>query len=48
MVGQSVVGDFLRNLLATPLGSEDASDLAHILVECQLVPDAESFRRFYR
>jgi hypothetical protein len=48
LAGQSVLGDFLRRLLASnKLGGRDADTLARIVVECALVPDADTYTKYY-
>jgi hypothetical protein len=48
LAGRSVLGEFLRNFLASGgLGGNDADSLGRIVVECALVPDADTFKKYY-
>jgi hypothetical protein len=48
LAGQSVLGAFLRKLLERgSLGGDDTDAIAHIVVGCALVPDADSFKKYY-
>lgn len=48
LVGRSVLGEFLRRFLERgALGGDDADSLARIVVEYALVPDPDTFRKYY-